>query len=381
MEGVINIPRNEKGEKVNLYLTADLVGIETGGGLVTKMESDALKELGECHVLSRDNLTLPNEPFEQDEVFRLAVKNFCESAGIPRLVHCYSGCLSNTVAYLKSLGSTVVYTIAAHDREQSKQEHETYGISFDYPHLTQELLWQRYIAGYLASDVIVCPSTVAAETVRKYPFTGRIEVIEHGCTLPDAIHPLPAQFTVGYLGACGAPDKGLIYLFQAWKNLNYRDAKLILAGPDSTSAWTRHLIEKYGGGIVDIAGRVNKPGDLYNQISLYIQVSVTEGFGIPVLEAMAHGRPAICSLGAGASDVVPDGFRFAPRDVTEITKKIHAIRGMLEDKKDVGTFVIGSKGYQEHWQKRAETYTWSRIRERYKVLWRELLGQGAKEAA
>jgi len=40
-----------------------------------------------------------------------------------------------------------------------------------------------------------------------------------------------------------------------------------------------------------ILGFVENLVDFYKQISVYIQPSITEGFGITPLEAMAYGRP------------------------------------------------------------------------------------------
>ena len=178
------------------------------------------------------------------------------------------------------------------------------------------------------------------------------------------IKPFPKTFTVGYLGAVGA-DKGLRYLMEAWRKLNYKDALLVIAGRDSTSPFvTDFLWPRFGGGNVHFMGWVKDVADFYNQVSVVVQPSVSEGFGIEVLEAMAHGRPVICSNGAGAVDVV------GPRDNVVFTAgDVDGLVGLIDQMKTVAHL----EEYGRQNRERAKELTWAKIRERYKVLWRELL--------
>lgn len=351
-----------------LYLTADHIGTETGGGLVTAHELRALQELGETQTLSRKELSGPDEalfpePWKWDY---LAVHKFGNQI---KLCQGYAGCFPESVRKLKANGAKVVWTVAAHDRFISRREHETFGIPFSqlYPHLCEEEQWQKYITGYRLADVIVCPSTVAANTVRAYgpEFANkRIEVIAHGCDIPEKSKPLPKQFTVGYLGSCTAPDKGVVYLLQAWKQLGYRDAVLMLGGRDSDSPQMRQLIQQQGGGNIILTGWVKNVSDFYNQLSVYIQPSMTEGFGIEVLEAMAHGRPILCSTGAGASEVGWGcGFSHNAGSVDKLANQIHWFKNTPDQ----------MRGYGQQAVILAQNYTWDKIRKQYQDLWRTLL--------
>jgi glycosyltransferase involved in cell wall biosynthesis len=342
---------------MNLYLTADRIGIPTGGGLVTHQELLALKALGPVQAIS---LTKPSyDPFEQDQQILARVKEVVKET--PQLAHCYAGCLTETVAYLKSLGTKVTYTAAAHDIQASKRAHEDAGLPFHYPHLTDPGLWARYVAGYLSADVVVCPSMHSKVCMESYG-ARRVEVIPHGVDGPNVIHPLPSRFTVGYLGAYG-PDKGVRYLLEAWKELNYRDGLLILAGRDSTSPYVRQMVEQFGGGNIHLMGWVDSVADFYNAISLYVQPSITEGFGCEVLEALAYNRAVLCSDGAGASDVVPEWYRFVAGDVEELESKIDQVRmrGCCQP-----------PGGYPFWKDEASKYTWYKVRLCYIYLWRSL---------
>lgn len=349
-----------------LYVTADKINAASGGGLVTHHESEALKSLGPCEVWGRDMLCEMDvehdrleEPWKWDMV---AANRLYEVRTGFGLAHFYAGCFTYTVDILKQRGCRIAYTAAAHDVQRSKQEHESLGLPFDYPHLIDAGLWRRYVAGYLAADVLVCPSRHSAGVMRGFGYGGRIEVIPHGCEIPDRVTPAPARFTVGYLGCCAGPDKGLRYLLAAWKKLNYSDATLLLAGRDSTSPFVRSLVREFGGGNIRLLGWVDRIEDFYSQISLYVQPSVTEGFGIEVLESMAHGRVPLCSLGAGAADCLPDErTAFTPGDAEELA-------GYIDHARDWDLTKFGG-----HHAEYVRNFSWDKIRARYVSVWRGLL--------
>ncbi len=353
-----------------LYLTADEIGARTGGGRVTLEEAAALAELaserresfkmiGRAELLSaaRDaGMTQLEEPWWYDRVAYHLFDSWIN------LCHLYAGTFGGCVEKLKAKGAKVSYTVAAHDREVSKREHERLGIPFNYPHLVKPELWDRYVAGYRGADVIVCPGSVPAATVRRYGGDfgeKRVEVIPHGCDFPADVVPPPQRFVCGYMGSAGA-DKGLRYLFAAWKKLAYTDATLILAGRDSTSPWVRQMWQAFGGGNVVFAGWQDDVSDFYNSISLYVQPSATEGFGIEVVEAMSHGRPVLCSDAAGACDVVAQTMRFKSCDVDALCHALDNAR-------------CGWQPEQDQCRRVAEQYTWTKVREKYKALWRTML--------
>jgi glycosyltransferase involved in cell wall biosynthesis len=350
---------------LNLYLTADEVGTPSGGGLVTYQESEALKALGPCTVVDRKTLEPAllggGDPWHWDETVcaaHLGGVNFDQL----KLVQIYSGTFSRAVSRFKKLGAKVSYTCAAHSVEESRKEHVAIAGSYDYPHLTDPGLFKRYAGGYMEADLLIVPSTHSMEVVRGQGRTGPIEVIPHGCDLPERVAPPPKTFTVGYLGAVG-PDKGLIYLIQAWGKLRYKDAVLKIAGRHTTHPFVQHMIRAAGRGNVQVLGWVGDVSDFYNGVSLYVQPSVTEGFGIEVVEAMAHGRPVLCSKGAGAADLVPEWYRTTPRDAEELAGKIDEIRY-----RGAGT----GYGYPD-WRAAAADHTWDKVRHRYQTAWRRLL--------
>ena len=339
-----------------LYLTADRIGAPTGGGQVTGNEWQAMQEFRflpdpdgrglrfECEVWS-----FPDAPRPWGSDDEAASRLRADPTIRPKLAHIYAGCFTDTVRLLKERGCKVTYTVAAHDRHVSREEHEALGLPFDYPHLVRDDLWRTYIGGILAADVVVVPGEAPRRVLeREGVDPAKIRIIPHGHNPPNLVKPLPARFVVGYLGS-PAPDKGLRYLLAAWKQLNeqhpeaYREAVLVLAGPGTEQL--AGMVRAFGGGNVVLRGWVRDVSDLYGGISLYVQPSATEGFGIECVEAAAHGRPVICSDGAGAAEcadarIVVDKLPLAflknavePQDVGAVGRNF--VRGPVEQNDDV----------------------------------------------
>lgn len=308
---------------MNLYLTQDRIGSPGGGGSVTFHEYRALSDLGdETHPFDAMRVPLDPDPFVSDRNFRRAVEGLS-----PKLVHCYAGCFSETLSYLKSRGAKITYTAAAHDIQESRREFEELGMGHAFPrHLTDPELLRRYVDGYLMADIVICPSSHSKRVMLGLG-ARRVEIVPHGCDpAKNIVQPKYDRFRVGYLGQAG-PDKGLRYLFEAWKRLDLKDATLVIAGNNIEQALP--LWRRFGGGNVEFTGYVKELSDFFGRIHVYVQPSVTEGFGIEILEAMAHGVPVIASSGAGASEWVSDydsGTVVEPRDVDHLCEVLASCR-------------------------------------------------------
>lgn len=332
------------------YFTCDRIGTETGGGIVTFHEYNALKEMGELKLFNPNPTA---NPFESDEL--TAKEDFSNI----KLAHFYSGTFSETIKKLKDQGTKVVYTAAAHDPDLSRQEFEALGIPYDLPHMTDKNLFNKYIEGYLLADLVICPSTHSKSIMEKFGCKN-VAVIPHGIHLQkNKIKPKPKTFVVGYLGQIG-PDKGLRYLIEAWAKLNYKDAVLYFAGAQSPDLI--HLIRYFKKGNYNILGWVNNIADFYNSISVYVQPSVTEGFGIEVLEAMSYGRPVICSNGAGSSDCVNKCGIVVPKRSSDMLA--YAIEKYKNNEIPSEDGCISN----------SQLYSWEIIRQQYKKAWDSLLG-------
>lgn len=162
------------------------------------------------------------------------------------------------------------------------------------------------------------------------------------------------------------PRKNLVALIEAFSHFasGYaRDTeayKLVIAGgigwlaEEVLGAPARYRVQER----VVFTGRVSDAEltALYLGASLYVQPSITEGFGLPVLEAMVSGVPVISSDGGALSEVVGKAGI-----VVELNDSF--VKNLAEAMKRV----VGSKNLQKQLismgLKQAESFSWERAAE------------------
>ena len=111
------------------------------------------------------------------------------------------------------------------------------------------------------------------------------------------------QFTVGCL-ARFEPRKGISTLIKAMVSVcaKYPDARLLIAGSDPSgyaSEMRRLAVELQVGHAVEFQGFCDIPFDFLRQLDVFAFASISEGFGVVLLEAMAMALPIV------ASDIYP----------------------------------------------------------------------------
>lgn len=123
-----------------------------------------------------------------------------------------------------------------------------------------------------------------------------------------------------------APLKGLHYLLDAWNDLNLPNAELTIVGGYSDTP--KELEKRYDKIIAENpsikkVGSSQSPELYYQDASVFVFPSLTEGFGRVTLEAMASGLPVITT--ENAKGIVEDGktgFVVPIRDTIAIREKI-----------------------------------------------------------
>lgn len=143
-------------------------------------------------------------------------------------------------------------------------------------------------------------------------------------------YALPNRFIL-YVGNIGAHKniKGLIEAFNILKSKG-SDHRLVCVGSKgSVTKEIMQLIEKFGLKERVIFTGYVKDEDLpyiYNLASVFAFPSLYEGFGLPILEAMACGVPVVASNVASIPEVAGDAaLLFDPRDPQDIAAKIDKI--------------------------------------------------------
>ncbi len=99
--------------------------------------------------------------------------------------------------------------------------------------------------------------------------------------------------------------KGLGYLLTAWKNLNLKNAELILGG--SVDKSIACLYKKIQPPFTTMMGPVEDTVSLYQQADVFVSPSVSDLNPYTILEAMACGTPVISSDMCGAGELISHG--------------------------------------------------------------------------
>lgn len=346
--------------KSSLFCTNSVVKLGTGGGLVCIEILKAMQEVMDVkQVLSGENISptfygLPDNPFLYDYLASSKV----EKVDIAQF---YGAPFGLTVERLRP--AKIIVDVAPHVIELSREEHMKMGIDFDanYPHLSNPYLYGLYMRHVKIADVVVVHSESSKlYLTAKLGLRSDVRVIPHGCYLPEKVEELPDKFDVAYLGQFGV-DKGLIYLIQAWSQLNLPESTLILAGGNKETGMNLLRLAN-ARGKYHLTGYVQNPREIYAKCSVYIQPSVTEGFSLTTLEALASGRPVIVTEGAGISELVEDGkdgFVVPIRDSNAIADRIQWFRDNPERLR-----IMGGNA-----RKKAEQFTWEKIRRKYQELY------------
>ena len=185
-----------------------------------------------------------------------------------------------------------------------ERESEKVGVCFSRQ---PEWFRQRQLSEYELADAILVPSEYTARTfpVRlqaklvKAPLSGR-------CSFPKHVNfRRGATFTVGVVG--GHPlRKGYLYLLKAWERLALPNARLLLRSGD----FREYPLLR------DIAKRINNVefvkflpdiAEFYQRCDVFVLPSIDDGFGMALVEAMAHGCACVTTTNTGASELLTHG--------------------------------------------------------------------------
>lgn len=217
--------------------------------------------------------------------------------------------------------------------------------------------WHRYTGrlalrqGVRTAEAIVAVSEFTRDELTETlgVSSDRIRVIRNGV---DAVFTPSGPAAAGdYVLAVGTlePRKNLARAVEAAR----------LAGVEV------RVVGAVGWGGVDVPGWVGRVDDealaaLYRGARCLVFPSLYEGFGIPILEAMACGTPVVTSRG-GATEETAGGAAVLvdPLDVEAIAAGI----GEAEERSDE----LAALGLE-----RARAFTWQRAADELEHLWREL---------
>lgn len=230
------------------------------------------------------------------------------------------------VPYAKMLGLKVVFTHHGPDYDRDK-----WGM------VAKTILRLGERMGCLFADEVIVISDVIRNLIRqKYGRTGHVHLIYNGVPCPDYTD-YPEYFeelgiTEGnyVLGMCRfVPEKNLHHLVEAFRRVNKRGCRLVLAGDtDFEDEYSRSLKKQARESGVILTGFVKgrKLHSLLTNARCYVLPSSHEGLPIALLEAMSYQLPVIVSDIPANNEVGLDaGSYFETGNIDQLADRLQEV--------------------------------------------------------
>ncbi len=237
-------------------------------------------------------------------------------------------------------------------------------------------MFEGWLADARRADRVVCPSEATRRELVDAGFDGdRIRVVPLGVAPVVVEQGLPQRLRVRY-GLDGPfvlwvgtlePRKNLSRLVAAMSAPGpLADVPLVLVGPRGWRTDVAETVAPLGDRavVVGSVGEVEKRA-WYEAADVFCLPSLHEGFGLPVLEAMAHGTPVVTSSGTATEEVVGDGGLLV--DPLESGAIGEALVVVLDDA--ALSTRLGAAG-----RIRAGAHPWSRTADGLVATYREVVG-------
>jgi glycosyltransferase involved in cell wall biosynthesis len=222
------------------------------------------------------------------------------------------------------------------------------------------------------SDLIVTVSRFTATQVEGLLDVepARIRVIPHGVHMPNRIEPTRRESLILFVGALQV-RKNIVRLIEAFEALPmHHHWRLVLAGSPTgygSDLILKRIEESRCRDRIEVTGYVSAGilEQLYARASIFAFPSLDEGFGMPVLEAMARGIPVMTSNRSALPEVAGDAAVLVdPENTEHITE---ALTRLTNNPQLRETLV-------ELGRTHAQSYPWQRAVDTTYAVYQELLG-------
>ena len=319
----------------------------------------------EVYTLSNPNFTkvaCPHKEFTLDE--QLGFKKQLEGLK-PDLVH--FGMVQQPVLYKGRVVTTMQDLTTIRFRNPSKNP-------IVYTLKQQVYKWVNKKAAK-KSAAIITPTEFVKNDVVSYTgvspdkITVTYEAADFIIDQPQPVTELENKQFIMYIGR-PMPHKNLPRLIEAFKQLKttHPDLKLVLAGKtDVLYENIEKTVQQEGIQDILFTGFVSE-GQLrwlYEHCAAYVFPSLSEGFGLPGLEAMVHGAPVVSSNATCLPEVYGTAVEyFDPLDVAAMAQAI----GSVIDTPELRNKLIAAG------KVRAKQFSWQHMAEQTLAVYKNVLG-------
>ena len=284
----------------------------------------------------------------------------------PDIVHFHAIGPSVLVPLAKFLGLRVVVTNHGPDYLRQK-----------WGKLARFVLSMGEAMGTRFADRVIVISSVIKEMLEKKYGRKDLQLIPNGVVIPELVPPGKIMVRFGLqpgkyiLSACRfVPEKGLLDLIAAYRQLKEPEFKLVLAGGADYENETSRAIK--AAALRD--DRIVLPGyltglplaELFSNAGLYVLPSYHEGLPIALLEAMSYGLPVLASdISPNREVPLPKSRYFPVGDIQRLAERIEYLfkQGITQKEQSSQGHLLRS------------LYNWDLIAERTKVVYQNVLAR------
>jgi glycosyltransferase involved in cell wall biosynthesis len=239
----------------------------------------------------------------------------------------------------------------------------------------QRAYWLVNMIAIRKSKAILTPTEFVKHDIQKTLHHHRPEKITVTLESADAISAMPEEVRelvgkdyIMYVGR-HQPHKNLERLIDAFALIQKSRPKLYLAIVGKPDATTELLAKKYAHVAQIVYTGFVSEGQLrwlYERTQAYVFPSLSEGFGLPPLEAMHHGAPVVASNASCIPEVCGEAaLYFSPYSVKDMAM---AILDVLNNKRLKVALIQKGK-------KRVGQFSWRRMAAQTLDVYKQVLGK------
>lgn len=288
--------------------------------------------------------------------------------GSPPVLHFASGIGLHAARRARRQGAIVVCDVrASHHRARLAAVAPAlarHGVDFRLPN---EANLPRLEAEFDLADLLICNSAFTRSTFLDAGFAeDRVVSLPLGCATEQFVPAAapPDAFTVLFVGRQRF-EKGFLDLAAAARVLGAGDRLVVSGGIDARSAAAVAGLQA----TTEFVGPVTaqRVPELYRRASVLVFPSLSDGFGLVVLEAMASGLAVIVSDHTGAAELVEDGVNGFVVPAGDAEALADRLRALAADPDRCATMGIAAR-------RTAAGRTWRAYGDRLLAIYRDHVG-------